>query len=408
MASTASDIVIIGGSIAGLRAAETVVRLAPELRVTVVSDEAHLPYERPPLSKTALREPLSLDTLTYGSAHELRRHGVDFTLGTPAEGLDLAARRVQLAESTLGYRSLVIATGCEPVMPPVFAGRPDVYPLRRWEDANALRAAVADPAKSVAIVGAGFIGGEFASTLVKAGRSVALIDLAPKPLARFGEPVADTYVRLHRDAGVELHLGSAVVGVVDAARGRELLLDNGIRVPADVIVVGVGVRPATQWLAGSGLTLDNGIRCDALLQASADVFAAGDVVRWHNPRFDAVMRIEHWTNAAEQGRIAAMNAVHRLRGLDGTVCANVPYFWSDQHGVRIQFAGYLAGDEELVQSRTPDGSLFLYRRGDVVAGVLAFERRAEFVKIRAALRRELPWRETDLLQREDTWAKSSR
>lgn len=385
-----SDVVIVGGSIAGLRAAETVVRLAPELSVTVVSDEPHLPYERPPLSKVALRDPLELDDLVYQSVGELGRHGVDFMLETPALGLDLAARRVRVAEGELGYRALIIATGCEPVIPPVFAGLPEVYPLRSFQDARALRAAVADTSKSVAIVGAGFIGGEFASTLVKEGRAVSLVDMAPKPLGRFGAPVADTYAALHRDAGVELFLGRAVTDVAHTTERRELVLDDGTRVRADVILVGAGVRPSTQWLEGSGLSLDNGILCDSLLRASEGVFAAGDAVRWPNPRFDAIMRVEHWTNAAEQGRIAAMNAVNHIRELDGAVCANVPYFWSDQHGIRIQFAGYLTGDEELLENRNSDGSLFLYLRGQAVTGVLAFERRSEFVKIRAALRRANP------------------
>ncbi|WP_327098174.1 NAD(P)/FAD-dependent oxidoreductase [Nocardia vinacea] len=385
-----ADVVIVGGSIAGLRAAETVVRLAPELSVTVLSDEAHLPYERPPLSKVALRDPLELDDLIYGSVRELDLHGVDFRLETPALGVDLAARQVRLPTAELRYRALVIATGCGPVIPPVFAALPEVYPLRSFADARALRAAVADTSKSVAIVGAGFIGGEFASTLVKEGRAVSLVDMAPKPLGRFGAPVADTYAALHRDAGVELFLGRAVTDVAHIAEGRELVLDDGTRVRADVILVGTGVRPATRWLEDSGLTLDNGILCDSQLRAADGIFAAGDAVRWPNPRFDVVMRVEHWTNAAEQGRIAAMNAVNHIRGLEGTVCANVPYFWSDQHGIRIQFAGYLTGSEELLEDRDSDGSLFLYRNGDVVTGVLAFERRSEFVKIRAAMRRGNP------------------
>ncbi|GAA4013205.1 FAD/NAD(P)-binding oxidoreductase [Streptomyces plumbiresistens] len=391
MAVTTTDVVIVGGSTAGLRAAEAVARHAPELSITVISDEPHLPYELPPLSKVALDDRLDVDALVYPFAAGLRDQGVDFRLSTRARALDTKSNTVLLPDGELTYRALVIATGCEAVIPPLFAGRPGVHALRRFADATALRAAVADPTLSVAIVGAGFIGGEFASTLVKAGRTVSLIDLAAKPLGRFGEQVADAYVALHRDTGVGLFLGSGVVDIAEEDGRRSLVLADGTRVPADVIVVGVGVRPSIDWLRDSGLTFDNGVLADATLRATDNVFVAGDVVRWPNARFDAVMRIEHWTSAAEQGRAAGLNVVKLIRGSEGEGFTNVPYFWSDQHGVRIQFAGHLTGDEEIVESRTADGSLFLYRRGEVVTGVLAFERRAEFVKLRALLRRELSW-----------------
>ncbi|MFI2035829.1 NAD(P)/FAD-dependent oxidoreductase [Streptomyces bottropensis] len=391
MTGSTTDVVIVGGSTAGLRAAEAVARHAPELSVTVISDEPHLPYELPPLSKVALDDQLDVGALVYPFAAGLRDQGVDFRLNTRARALDTKSNTVFLSDGELTYRALVIATGCEALIPPLFAGRPGVHALRRFEDATALRAAVADPALSVAIVGAGFIGGEFASTLVKAGRAVSLIDLAAKPLGRFGEPVADAYVALHRDAGVGLFLGSGVVDVAEEDGRRSLVLDDGTRVPADVIVVGVGVRPSIDWLRDSGLTFDNGILADATLRAADNVFVAGDVVRWPNARFGTVMRTEHWTSAAEQGRAAGINAVKLIRGSESEDFANVPYFWSDQHGIRIQFSGHLNGDEEIVASRTTDGSLFLYRRGEVVTGVLAFERRAQFVKLRALLRRELSW-----------------
>lgn len=301
MTGSTTDVVIVGGSTAGLRAAEAVARHAPELSVTVISDEPHLPYELPPLSKVALDDQLDVGALVYPFAAGLRDQGVDFRLNTRARALDTKSNTLFLSDGELTYRALVIATGCEALIPPLFAGRPGVHALRRFEDATALRAAVADPALSVAIVGAGFIGGEFASTLVKAGRAVSLIDLAAKPLGRFGEPVADAYVALHRNAGVGLFLGSGVVDVAEEDGRRSLVLDDGTRVPADVIVVGVGVRPSIDWLRDSGLTFDNGILADATLRAADNVFVAGDVVRWPNARFGTVMRTEHWTSAAEQG-----------------------------------------------------------------------------------------------------------
>lgn len=391
MRQTYCDVAIVGGSIAGLRAAQTVVRHAPGLTIAMISDETHPPYERPPLSKVGLTKPLTLDALIYPAVNDLKSHGVNFLLGTKAEELDVDARKIGHSSGTLQYRSLVIATGCEAVIPPALSGLPNLFPLRRYEDAVSLRLALADPLKSVAIIGAGFIGGEVASMLVNEGRQVALVDLAKKPLGRFGEPVFKNYEALHRGAGIDLRFGEQVVDVLDQGDSRVLELSDGSRVPADVIIVGVGVRPSTGWLKRSGLRVENGILCDGVLRAADHVFAAGDAVRWPNRRWDTDMRVEHWTNAAEQGRVAGINAANDILGSPLEVCANVPYFWSDQHGVRIQFAGHRKGDEEVIESRDSDGSLFMYRQGEIVTGVLAFERRAEFVKIRTMLKNELSW-----------------
>jgi NADPH-dependent 2,4-dienoyl-CoA reductase/sulfur reductase-like enzyme len=394
-----SDVVIVGGSVAATRAAEAAARHAPSLTITVVSDESNPPYERPPLSKVGLDEPLDLQALTYPAVAKLGEHGVSFALNTRAEGLDVAARTLLTSNGPLGYRSLVVATGCEPIIPPLFAGLEDVYSLRSYEDALALRAAVTAADRPVAIVGAGFIGGEFAATLVKQSpdRAVALIDLDAKPLGRFGDPVADAYRALHHEAGVRLHFGNAVVGVGQATNGRVVELYDGTSVPADIILLGVGVRPATRWLANSSVKLDGGIVCDATLRAAEGVYGAGDAVRWPNERFHATMRIEHWTTAAEQGRIAGINAVNALTGAPPVVCSTVPYFWSDQHGVRIQFAGHRTGLEDVYVDRTDDGTLFLYRAGHDITGVLAFGRRAQFVKLRAAMRKGLSWQDVQVL-----------
>ncbi|GGG26666.1 pyridine nucleotide-disulfide oxidoreductase [Rhodococcoides trifolii] len=391
-----TDVLVVGGSVAAIRAAETIARHAPDLGVIIVSDEEHPPYERPPLSKVGLTDDLDLAALTYPSVADLQSKGVRFVLATRATYLDVAARRVDTldasgATGSIEYGAVIVTTGCEPIVPPLFRDLPDVYSLRHFQDATALRSAVSDRSRSVAVIGAGFIGGEFAATLAKDGRDVTIVDLAEKPLGRFGDRVAADYAALHRDSGVALKLGDGVVGLADTPDGRVLQLASGATVPADVVLLGIGVRPSTDWLASSGLTLNNGVECDEHLRAADRVYAAGDVVRWPNPRFDSVMRIEHWTNAAEQGRVAGMNAANVLTGADPVVCSTVPYFWSDQHGKRIQFSGFITGAEEIVESQGPDGSLFVYRSGDAVTGVLAFERRAEFVKLRAMLRRETSW-----------------
>lgn len=391
MPATTTDVLIVGGSVGAIRAAETIARHAPDLDVTIVSDEANPPYERPPLSKVSLADDLDLAALTYPSVTDLRARGVTFSLNTRATALDVAGRRVVTTNGDLEYGAVVIATGCEPIFPDMFRGLPDAFVLRRFQDARALRAAVADRTKSVAVVGAGFIGGEFAATLAQGGRKVTIVDLADKPLGRFGDQVSVDYAALQRKSGVTLRLGEAVVGVEDTRNERVLRLAGGDTVAADVILVGIGVQPSTEWLESSGIPLGNGIACDTQLRTADRVFAAGDVVRWPNARFGTTMRVEHWTNAAEQGRIAGINAANAVSGLLPVECVTVPYFWSDQHGVRIQFSGFLTGAEEIVESREPGGSMFVYKLGDIVTGVLAFERRAEFVKLRAMLRRETRW-----------------
>lgn len=383
------DVLIVGGSIAALRAAETVIQRAPHLRLGIVSDEEHPPYERPPLSKVGLDESFEIGALVYPGVAKLQTHGVDFLLSTRATALDTEARMVRTSNGDVSYGAVIITTGCEPFIPPVFRDQDNTYVLRRFEDAIALRAAVSDPSLRVAVVGAGFIGGEFASTLGKAGRRVSLIDLAPHPLGRFGDEPSTIYENLHRDADVDLFLGAGVESVLAQEGRRYLALTNGALVPADVVVLGVGVRPSTSWLEQSSVTVGNGIVCDANLRAADHVYAAGDAVLWPNPRWGAVMRIEHWTNAAEQGRVAALNAISTLTGEEPVECSTVPYFWSDQQGQRIQFAGYRTGDEEMIVDAVAGGTIFYYVRGDEVVGVLAFERRAEFTKLRAQLRKGL-------------------
>ncbi|GAA4024839.1 FAD/NAD(P)-binding oxidoreductase [Streptomyces plumbiresistens] len=385
------DVVIVGASVAGLHAADAVAKVARGLTVTVIGDEAHPPYDRPPLSKTALPQSLGLDAVRLRSFARLRDEGVDFRLGTRAVGLDAARRELHLERATISYGALVLACGCDPVVPALLSGRPKVVALRRWEDLLSLRAALAGTSVSVAVVGAGFIGGEVTAALKGSGRSVSLIDVSPQPLGRFGAFVAESYTTLHEEAGVAQYFGDGVVEVIETGRGRFLRLSSGAQVPADVIVVGGGARPSTGWLESSGLTLRNGIVCDAELRAHEDVFAAGDVARWFNPRYGTRMRMEHWTNAAEHGRIAGLNAARSVLGDSTEACATVPYFWSDQHGVKLQFAGFLNGDERTLTQRTADGSIVLYGRDDQLVGVLAFEHRSLFVKLRTMLKGMAAW-----------------
>jgi NADPH-dependent 2,4-dienoyl-CoA reductase/sulfur reductase-like enzyme len=365
-------IVVAGAGLAGLRAAETLLRGGYAGQLLVLGDEVHAPYDRPPLSKQFLAGKWDMDRVWLR-----REDGLDFDLrlGAAVSSLDLAAGKVETADGfAVPFDGLVIATGATPRTLP---GYEDAIVLRTLDDARRLKAALQIGAR-VTVIGAGFIGSEVASTAVELGCDVTLIEVLPRPLARVFPPaVGDVIAELHRDHGVDLRLGEAVA--------REDL-------DADVVVVGIGVVPNTAWLEGSGLTIDNGVVCDetcAAIGGDGRVVAAGDVARWPNQLFDGqLMRIEHWTNAAEQAEAAA----RRLLG-EREPFAPVPYFWSDQYNVKIQFVGVAGPDDEFT---VLDGSLadrkFVagFGRNGRLVGALAFSMPRQLMQYRAAIAERAP------------------
>jgi NADPH-dependent 2,4-dienoyl-CoA reductase/sulfur reductase-like enzyme len=387
-------LVVVGASLAGVRA----VRAAREAGfggdVVLVGAEPHLPYDRPPLSKAFLEAPSEPPSPTFLGRHVLRHDlGVDLRLGAAATGLDIAARTVTVAGAPLGYDRLVIATGVRARGLPGFGHLDGVHTLRTLEDACAVRRALHAGARTV-VVGAGFIGSEVASAARKRGWSVTVVEAGPTPLVRaVGEVMGRACSALHAANGTVLRCGVSVTGVEGTGRVERVRLSDGTVLPADLVVVGVGAEPATGWLAGSGLAVRDGVICDRTLATNVPgVYAAGDVARWWNPLFGRHMRLEHWTSAAEQGAVAGRNAVSRTAEPYETV----PYFWSNWYGTRIQFVGVREGDE--VES-IGDGDRFvaLYRDGDRLAGALAVNRPALTMKYRALIRRRAGWAEARAL-----------
>ena len=376
-------IAIVGASLAGLRAAESLRRLGYGGELLVVGAEKHLPYDRPPLSKELLTGRWDVDRVG------LRRQpyeelALEPRLGTRATALDLPARELALEGGARErFDALVIATGSSPRR---LRDQPELeglHLLRTLDDALAIRAAL-ERGPRVLVVGAGFIGAEVAASCRARGLEVTVIEPLPVPLARgLGHEMGRLCAALHRDHGVDLRCGVGVVGFEGAGRVERVRVSDGTSVPADLVVVGVGAAPETGWLAGSGLSLDDGVVCDAYCSAAPGVFAAGDVARWHNPLFAETMRVEHWSNAVEQGTYVA----ERLAGSDvgAQPFAPVPFFWSDQYGVKIQFAGRMRGDDEL---RVVAGSLAerkfsaLYGRAGKLVGVLSFSRPRDLAKYR--------------------------
>lgn len=350
-------VVIVGSSLAGLRAAETLRTEGFGGRVVLVGDEPHLPYDRPPLSKKVLAGEWEADRIKLRKDDEYATLDFELRLGRRAKGLDLAEREVVLdGGERLAFDGLVIATGATPRRLPDQPELDGLFTLRSLDDALALRTALDARPRRVVVVGAGFIGAEVAATARLRGLAVTLVEALPVPLARgLGDDLGAVLAEVHRDHGVDVRLGTGVDAVEGDGRVERVRLSSGDVVEADVVLVGIGVVPNTAWLERSGLELRDGVVCDATLAAGPPlVYAAGDVARWPNALFDEEMRVEHWTNAAEQGAAGARNLLAAAAGRVGTPYAPVPFFWSDQYEARIQFLGRASGGDDV---RVVHGSL---------------------------------------------------
>ncbi len=390
---TLARVVIVGASLAGLRATEALRHHGYDGRLTVIGAEPHMPYDRPPLSKQVLAGDWDADrtVLPVGDGEDL---AVDWMLGREATGLDLTDHVVALdGGERLPYDGLVIATGATPRTLAGTGALAGIHTLRTIDDCLAIRAALDESPTRVVVVGAGFIGAEVAATCRVRGLDVTLLEALPVPLGRaLGDEMGAVCAAIHREHGVDLRLGVGVAAFEGTDRVERVVLADGRAVGADLVVVGVGVAPNTDWLEGSGLTLSDGVVCDETCLAAPGVVAAGDVARWRNPLFDEVMRVEHWDNAIEQGEAAAV----RLLAGDGPAepFAPVPWFWSDQYDRKLQLAGRSAPYDEL---RVVDGSVeerrfaALYRRGDRVVGVLGVNRPRVVMQYRRLIAEGATW-----------------
>ncbi|HEX4530241.1 MAG TPA: FAD-dependent oxidoreductase [Acidimicrobiia bacterium] len=378
-------VVVVGASLAGLRATETLRREGFDGRIVLVGAEPHLPYDRPPLSKQLLAgewEPQDL-ALRRTPYDEL---DVELRLGARATALDAAGRLLTLeGDESLPFDGALLATGAAPRTLP---GTPDldgIFVLRTVDDALDLRARL-DARPRVVVIGAGFIGSEVAATCRMRGLEVTVLEALPAPLVRGLGPVLGAVCgELHRDHGVDLRLGVGVAAIEGDGKVERVRLDDGSTVEADIVVVGVGVAPVTDWLDGSGLVLDNGIVCDETLLAAPGIVAAGDVARWPNPMFDGeVMRLEHWTNAAEQG-VAAARRLLVAEGDAADAYAPVPFVWSDQYDRKIQTVGHFRGDDEMeVVYGSLDERRFVavFGRDGRLVGALGFSMPAKVMQYR--------------------------
>jgi 3-phenylpropionate/trans-cinnamate dioxygenase ferredoxin reductase subunit len=385
------SIAVVGASLAGLRAAQALRTKGYDGRLTLVGAEPHRPYDRPPLSKNFLAGELDAAELALLDPAEDTALGADWQLGVRATGVDPAAGTVALSDGTeLAVDGLVIATGGRPRTLPGTERIDGVLTLRTLDDALALRTRIAAGPTNVVVVGAGFLGAEVSSTLRGLGLAVTVVEALPVPLAgALGPELGALCAELPGDHGVPLITGQSVTGLGTAGSAAgsvvaSVRLADGRELAADLVVVAIGIRPNTEWLAGSGLAVDDGVRTDVGFRtALPNVVAVGDVARHHCD--GRHVRHEHWTNAADEPAAAVTNL---LAGRTIDRCSGRGYFWSDQYGVRIQFAGSISPTDEVrvLEGSTAERAFLAgYHRAGRVTGVLAMNLPRAFNRARRGL-----------------------
>ena len=390
-----SSVTIVGASLAGLRAAETLRRDGFDGTISLIGDEPHVPYDRPPLSKQFLSGDWEADRLALSPPERITGLDLDLRLGQRATGLDDCSHTIEVEGTAEGYDGLLIATGARCRTVTGTADLAGVYTLRNLDDGLAIRAALRDSPRRVVVVGAGFIGAEVAATAVGYGVPVTMVEALPVPLGRvLGDTVGTVVAELHVDHGVDLRCGVGVEEICGTGRVESVRLSDGAVVETDLVVVGIGVVPNTEWLEDSGLTIDNGVLCDETCLAAPDVTAAGDVARWPNPRYGELMRVEHWDNAVEQGAHAARRLMQSSE--EARPFSPVPWFWSDQYDRKIQLAGRARPDDEV---RLVDGSFqerrfaVIYGRGGRLTAVFGMNRPRQVMQFKGLLESGASWNE---------------
>ncbi|MGW5321995.1 FAD-dependent oxidoreductase [Rhodococcus pyridinivorans] len=389
--STPERVVVVGAGLAAVRTAEELRRAGYEGELVLVGDETHLPYDRPPLSKEVLRG--DRDDTTLRPSEFFGDNRIELMLGAAARSVDTASRILTLSDGTeLGYDELVVATGLRPRRIPGLPDLAGVHVLRSLEDSRALREAIVPGARAL-VVGAGFIGCEVAASLRAREVEVVLVEPQPTPLASvLGAEVGALVTRLHTAEGVDVRAGvglseirgdgrvtSAVLG---DGRVTSAVLGDSSEIDVDLVVLGIGSIPATEWLEGSGVEVENGVVCDGTGRTSTPhVWAVGDVASWQVPA-GGRRRIEHWTNAGEQASVLAKT----IMGVEAGAAAQVPYFWSDQYDIKIQGLGAVTADDTVHVVRD-DGRKFLayYERDGRFVGAVGGGLPALVMKSRAKI-----------------------
>ncbi|WP_327116315.1 FAD-dependent oxidoreductase [Nocardia sp. NBC_01730] len=379
-----THIAVVGASLAGLRAAETLRAEGFDGELTIIGDEPHLPYDRPPLSKDFLLGKVEIADIALADSASHDYLDARWVLGSGATRLRPGQVTIGDGEA-LATDGIVLATGARARRIPKGDRLTGIRVLRTLDDAVALRQSL-ESAQRVVIVGAGFIGAEVASTAAALGKQVTIVEAARQPFqAHLGRVASDLLRRTINDHNVELRTGHTVSEFDGAQRVSAVVLDDGTRLPADLVLVGIGAIPNTEWLAGSGVLCDNGVLTDAWGRTNvAGIVAAGDVARFQ--RGDRQIRVEHWTSASGMAATAARALLAHLTGVaPGAPHLDAPYFWSEQFGHRIQMVGRLQPDLSVdIVEGAVDNRRFVavQRSADAVTAVLGWSMPREFTQWR--------------------------
>jgi NADPH-dependent 2,4-dienoyl-CoA reductase/sulfur reductase-like enzyme len=381
-------VVIVGASIGGFRALESLRRCGFEGEVVLVDAEPLPGYDRPPLSKGVLDGSVAPGSTQFLTADALKTLDATCYFGDPVVALDHDRQRVvRLDGREIEFDALILACGAAPVNP-WGQSIPGVHTLRGLGDALRLRDDLSRT-RSLAVVGGGLIGCEVAAVANAMSREVTVIEPEPALMQRALGPVLGAHVAAsHARRGVEVRTSMRVKSMERKDVGLQVDLDDGGRLVADTVLVAVGAKPNVDWLVGSSVRVDDGILVDSTLRilGSENVFAIGDISRWPSRRYGRPLRLEHWTSAVEQARVVAQNLTGQMREYDG-----LPYFWSDQHGRRIQVAGLISPEDEIefLEDEGPDKFVALAWRDGVLAAVACRGAARSFIELRQRLELEL-------------------
>ncbi|MQA07824.1 MAG: NAD(P)/FAD-dependent oxidoreductase [Pseudonocardiaceae bacterium] len=375
------EVIVVGGGTAAHRCAVELRRDGFDGKVTLASGESQPPYDRTLVSKDMLADHTA-DAVALSERCEYERWDIDLRLDLRAECVDRDSRVVGLSDgSTERYDRLALCVGGRPVVPPELDA-PGVIVLREAEHAARLRKGMV-AGRHLVVIGGGFIGGEVATAAIRSGLRVTLVEAAAQMLEPIlGDLVGARVAQLHRDNGVTVRTGTPANAVSSKGDGFEVSLADGAVVDADIVVLGVGMAPNIDWLDGSGLCLDKGVVTDEYCQSSADnIFAAGDCARWWHPDYGELCRVEHWDTAGRHGAAAAKAILGNQQSF-----APLPFFWSDQHGVRFQWAGHAPSwDDIRIEGDAPDCFVARYFRSGRLAGVFVVGQPRVFARARREL-----------------------
>jgi NADPH-dependent 2,4-dienoyl-CoA reductase/sulfur reductase-like enzyme len=393
MTTVPADVVIVGASVAGVSTADALRASGYQGRIRLVDAEGVEPYDKPQLSKQALGVAWDPQQASLRGPGHFASHDIDLVLGNAVIGFDAERRVLRLANGeSLGADAIVLAPGARPRRLPDEHMLPGVHTLRTLSDARAIREGFTSRPR-VVVLGGGFIGLEVASAARSRGLDVTVVEMTAQPLGvALGARAALAMTTMHRDAGVRFETGVGVEAALGGKRVERVLLRDGRLLDADLVVVGFGVVPATDWLKSSGVRLANGIVCDEFGRTNVTgVYAAGDAAAWGHPADGTPTRIEHWTTAQQHGHALGYTITHPDSPRRPPT---VPYFWSDQLGVRLQSLGRVRdADEVTLQhgSWTTRDFVALYRKGDRLVGAVGVNAARRLMPYRALIERAESW-----------------